>query len=77
MLNHFFPQLKCSVYISDAVMFVASVSTNLTCKGREGERDLIWVGFYASELDNSGMIKILMKLKIINNFRTMTQNTSS
>ena len=38
----FFPQLKCSVYISDAVMFVASVSTNLTCKGREGERDLIW-----------------------------------
>lgn len=38
---------------------------------------LLSVRMIASELDNSGMIKILMKLKIINNFRTMTQNTSS
>ena len=45
--------------------------------------DIRELGFYQwgclpqTELDNSGMIKILMKLKIINYFRTMTQNTSS
>ncbi|XP_020629813.1 uncharacterized protein LOC110066902 isoform X1 [Orbicella faveolata] len=36
-------KLKCSVYVSDAVMFVTSVSTNVTCKGGEGNANFTWV----------------------------------
>ena len=35
-------QLMCSVYISDAIMFLTSVSTNLIYKGGKGNANFTW-----------------------------------